>query len=70
MFLISILGFLWQMNIDSQREKIIKYQKERVAKLINSGAVVVAQLVEWSLQTPEIHGLNPNINKVLSTNCN
>ena len=61
MFLISILGFLWQMNIDSQREKIIKYQKEREAKLINSGAVVVAQLVELSLQTPEIHGLNPNI---------
>ena len=33
-------------------------------------AVVVAQFVERSLLTPLIHGLNPNIGKVLSTNCN
>ena len=32
-------------------------------------AVVVAQLVERSLPTPEIRGSNPNIGKVLSTNC-
>ena len=30
--------------------------------------VVVAQLVERSLLTPEIRGSNPNIGKVLSTN--
>ena len=35
-----------------------------------SGAVVVAQLVEWLLPTPEIRSLNPNIGKVLSTDCN
>ena len=28
-----------------------------------SVAVVVAQLVEWSLPTPEIPGLNPNMGK-------
>ena len=32
-------------------------------------AEVVAQLVEQSLLTPEICGSNPNISKVLSTNC-
>ena len=31
--------------------------------------MVVAQLVERSLPTPEIRGLNPDIGKVLSTNC-
>ena len=35
--------------------------------------MVVAQLVEWSLLTPEIRGLNPVFSKVLctklSTNC-
>ena len=31
--------------------------------------VVVAQLVEQSLPTPEIRGSNPDIGKVLSTNC-
>ena len=33
------------------------------------GAVVVAQLVERSLPTPEIRGLNPDIGKKISTNC-
>ena len=32
-------------------------------------AVVVAQLVERSLPTPEIRGSNPDIGKILSTNC-
>ena len=32
-------------------------------------AVVVAQLVERLLPTPEIHRLQPIISKVLSTNC-
>ena len=32
-------------------------------------AVVVAQLVERLLPTPEIGGSNPNIGKTLSTNC-
>ena len=31
--------------------------------------MVVAQLVERSLPTPEIRGLNPDIGKILSTNC-
>ena len=29
--------------------------------------MVLAQLVEWSLSTPEIGGSNPNIGKILST---
>ena len=45
--------------------------KPFVTQSINeSRAEVVAQLVEWLLPTPEIHGSNPNIDKVLSTNCN
>ena len=32
-------------------------------------AVVVAQLVEWLLGTPEIRGLKLVIGKILSTNC-
>ena len=32
-------------------------------------AVVVAQLVEWSLLTLEIRSSNPNICKISSTNC-
>ena len=32
-------------------------------------AVVVAQMVEWSLPTPEIRGSNPDNGKILSTNC-
>ena len=32
-------------------------------------AVVVAQLVEWLLPTPEFRGLNPDIGEILSTNC-
>ena len=31
-------------------------------------AVVVAHLIERSLSTPEIRGLNPDIGKILSTN--
>ena len=31
-------------------------------------AVVVAQLVERSLTTPEIRGTNPDIGEILSTN--
>ena len=31
--------------------------------------MAVAQLVERSLPTPEIRGLNPVISKILSTNC-
>ena len=33
------------------------------------GAVVVAQLVERSLPTSEIRGLNPDVGKSLFTNC-
>ena len=35
-----------------------------------SRAVVVDQLVEQSLMTTEVIGLNTNFGKVLSTNCN
>ena len=31
--------------------------------------MVVAQLVEWLLPTPEIHHLNIDIGKILSSNC-
>ena len=44
--------------------------KMQLANIQDQKAVVVAQLVERSLPTPEIRGSNPNIGKVLSTNCN
>ena len=37
-------------------------------RIFQQWAVVVAQLVEWSLPTSEIHGSNPDIGKILSTN--
>ena len=40
-----------------------------MTNFIQSLAVVVTQLVERSLPTPEIQGLNPDIGKILSTNC-
>ena len=33
------------------------------------GAEEVAMLIEQTLPTPEIRGSNPNIRKILSTNC-
>ena len=39
-----------------------------VIKILFLRAVVVAQLVERSLPTPEIHDLNPVIDKIVSTN--
>ena len=39
-------------------------------RILKLRAVVVAQLVERSLLTPEIRRSNPSIGKVLSTNCN
>ena len=38
-------------------------------KLLVWWAVVVAQLVEQLLPTPDIRGSNPDIGKILSTNC-
>ena len=35
----------------------------------NLKAVDAAQLVKWLLPTQEIHGLNPDTGKILSTNC-
>ena len=40
-----------------------------VSKITRAGAVVVAQLLDRSLLTPEIRGSNPDIGKSLSTNC-
>ena len=44
----------------------------KIALTLNIGAtraVVVAQLVERLLLTPEIRGSNPEIGEILSTNC-
>ena len=49
----------------SSRAQIAKFHLSFVQE-----AVVVAQLVEQSPPTPETCGSNPNISKVLSTNCN
>ena len=42
---------------------------ERITKDDDFRAVVVAQLVERTLPTPEIRASNPDIGKILSTNC-
>ena len=39
------------------------------SRSVNKSYLVVAQLVEWSLRTPEICNSNPDIGKVLSTYC-
>ena len=36
----------------------------RICKFYDTGAAVVAQLVELSLPTPEIYGSNPDIGKI------
>ena len=38
---------------------------EKGAEQLASSSVVVAQLVEWSLPIPEVHGSNPVIGKNL-----
>ena len=43
--------------------------RQHCSKILISWAVVVAQLVERLLTTPEIRGSNPDIGKILSTNC-
>ena len=37
--------------------------------MVETWAVVVTQLIERSLLTPEILGSNPDIGKILCTNC-
>ena len=54
----------------SVKERVIEHGPcfHKTFFFINFGqnwAVVVAQLVEWSLLTPEVHGLNPVIGKHL-----
>ena len=52
-------------NLDLRSLKmIIEYKFQN-----KNWAVVVAQLAERSLPTPEIRGSNPNIGKNLSVNC-
>ena len=46
-----------------------KHSSKFNGKKLPLRVVVVAQLVERSLPTPEIRSLNPNIGKILSTNC-
>ena len=46
-----------------------KLKQKRSFKLLFPGAVVVAQLAERSLPTPEIWGSNPDIGKIVFTNC-
>ena len=43
--------------------------KQHLRPMYDCRALVVAQLVERSLPTPEIRGLNPDIGKILSANC-
>ena len=52
-----------------QQQKVLLPGTKLGKYLPLNGAVVVAQLVEWSLPTPEICGSNPVIGKILSTNC-
>ena len=52
-----------------QQQKVLLPGTKLGKYLPLNGAVVVAQLVEWSLPTPEICGSNPDIDKILSTNC-
>ena len=60
-------------TLDTCRAQIIVRTKLKLVvgyqlRLEGRWAVVVGQLVERSLPTPEIRGSNPNIGKILSTN--
>ena len=63
-----------KISYPSSRDKLPSYSievyKPHTFNFPQSRAVVVAQLVERSLPKPEIRGLNPDVGKVLSTNCN
>ena len=50
-------------------ETLADLRPNKCRKVFPILAVVVAQLVERSLPTPEICGSNPNIGKIISTNC-
>ena len=52
-----------------KKTKVAKSLFCKINQHLQIRAVVVAQLVEQSLSTPEIYGLHPNISKLLSTNC-
>ena len=60
-----MMDFLFSIMIRIERKK--KLILSRITLPLS--AVVVAQLVERSLPTPEVRGSNPDIGKVLSTNC-
>ena len=57
----------------SNESLAFKTRKLNFIRLLTFRALVVDQLVEQSLPTPEIHGSNPIIGKILasilSTNC-
>ena len=70
-FFFSFLALKCQVEITASISNHV-YVIHRTVNSSNSSklrAVVVAQLVERALPTPEIHGSNPNIGKVLSSNC-
>ena len=64
--LISIPIYDGMSTLSSGNQQGKKYSSIRI---LWCGAVVVAQLAERSLPTPVIWGLNPNIGKILCTNC-
>ena len=61
--------FTSQNNLYQFNQDIFHLRYVQPSYFVFTSAVVVAQLVERSLPTPEIRGTNPIIGKVLSTNC-
>ena len=59
------------VNRDPKKEREInkKTLKQRVTVTIKSWTVVVTQLVERLLPTPEAYGSNPGIGNFFTTNC-
>ena len=54
------------LKTKNQKKKIVIFDVSRVSasKTISAWAVVVAQLVEWSLPTLEVRRSNPVIGKI------
>ena len=52
-----------------QHPKILLIARKSARISLQKTVVVVAQLVELLLPTPEIRGSNPKIGKILSTKC-
>ena len=81
LFVVKIVKFVWKDRKKRKKRPVLAHLKKEVRSVpvlwwafiwqnyIMFGAVVVAQLVELSLPTPEVCGSNPVIGKIYFEHC-